>query len=118
MSEHSPAHRAQAQSAQAAHVAFLLEREAARAERERRERVRLAPGWTGGAGLVPDRKGTAPAAGAGGGSATLAATTAAQPLVEPEKESSLEDDLRSLALGTVVSEHAPKADNDGAGALL
>lgn len=121
--EHSPVHRAQAHASQAAHVAFLLRRETERHERERKERMRLAPGWAGGQGLVPVRK---PAASGGGGAdAALSASARAAPagqITEEPKESSLEDDLRSLALGHTAPEPsaATKAADDlgGAGVLL
>jgi hypothetical protein len=127
--EHSPAHRAQAHASQAAHVALLLRRETERHERERKERMRLAPGWAGGQGLVPVRKATAVGAAGGGADAapSMAAAGAApagQAIEEP-KESSLEDDLRSLALGSSGAAApepslATKAADDlgGAGVLL
>ncbi|KAL7411767.1 hypothetical protein BDY24DRAFT_394771 [Mrakia frigida] len=54
---HGPPHRAQTAARQTAHVAYLIGREEAKAERKRKELARVAPGWSGsgGAALVPDR---------------------------------------------------------------
>lgn len=40
-------------------MAYLIGREEAKAERKRKELVRVAPGWRGGGTLVPDRIGGA-----------------------------------------------------------
>lgn len=65
---HGPPHRAQTAARQTAHVAYLIGREEAKAERKRKELARVAPGWSGsgGAALVPDRP-KSMSFGAGGG---------------------------------------------------
>lgn len=81
--------------------------------------MRLAPGWAGGQGLVPVRK-PAP----GSSAAPLAAETASTAEAsQAPKESSLEDDLRSLVIGNTASAEpspATKAADDlgGSGILL
>lgn len=91
---HSPAHRASTTATHAAHVAYLLKREEAKRERDRKERVRLAPGWEGG-GLVPDKKG-APSAGA-----SSAEVLKESPAVEKERERTIEDELRELSMAFI-----------------
>lgn len=53
---HGPAHRAQLQARQNAHVAYLFQREEEKKARKRAELNRVAPGWNPeGSTLVPDK---------------------------------------------------------------